>query len=378
MESSEVTCCGNRVEDDEAGRSENEDERRFKLGELVEFWGGMSVRGYRTDSGEPAWVKADYGGGEYGIKMVGSSRGKFRRVHWAQIYKDGSFNKSQMVKGGARVRTTERLRKIEEGKAEAKFAGKVKEKDQQLKKAETTRQKDQEEADRNVRRLEMKARQSEKDLSACHKRRLKEMGADVEKKRKVVKRVQEELDRVQRSNTRQLERDLQDMEAELGKTKAAKEEQERAVKRGEERLNGLREYGDGWRRKYADQIEKNEPKMEEKIRKLQAEIKERVRKTREVEKEHTLLEGRSSTLEERLEQETKELQANAELRRQVYLLKRCVVPSLTVFCIALHEQARAKGEKQHTASKDLRRALAHALVKAQLSEETTKAACKVG
>ena len=99
MEGSEVTCVGDRVEEDEAGRSENEDERRFKLGELVEFWGGVSVRGYRTDSGDPAWVKADYGGGEYGIQMVGSSRGKFRRVHWAQIYKDGSFNKSQMGRG---------------------------------------------------------------------------------------------------------------------------------------------------------------------------------------------------------------------------------------------------------------------------------------
>ena len=189
------------MEEDEAGRSENEDERRFKLGELVEFWGGVSVRGYRTDSGDPAWVKADYGGGEYGIKMVGSSRGKFRRVHWAQIYKDGSFNKSQMGRGGARVRTTERMRKIEEGKAEAKFAGKVKEKDEQLKIAEATRKELQEETDRTVRLLEIKARQSEKDLSASHKRRLMEIGADVEKKRKVDKREKEELDRVQRSNT---------------------------------------------------------------------------------------------------------------------------------------------------------------------------------
>ena len=104
--------------------------------------------------------------------------------------------------GGARVRTTERMRKIEEGKAEAKFAGKVKEKDEQLRIAETTRKELQEEADRTVRLLGIKARQSEKDLSASHKRQLMEIGADVEKKRKVDKRVQEELDRVQRSNTR--------------------------------------------------------------------------------------------------------------------------------------------------------------------------------
>ncbi len=121
-----------------------------------------------------------------------------------------------------------------------------------------------------------------------------------------------------------------------------------------------------------------EERTEDGIRKLQAEIKDRVRKTREVEEENTLLVCRSSTLEERLKQGTKELQANEELRRQVYLLQRCVVPCLTVSCLALHEQARAKGEKQHTASKDLRRALTNALIKAQLSEDTTKAACKVG
>jgi hypothetical protein len=136
MEGREVSC-GDRVQDDEAERSKNVDERRFKVGELVEFWGGVLVRGYRTESGDPAWVKADYGGGEYGIKMVGSNRGKLKRVHWKQNFKDGSFNKSQMSEeGGARVRTTERMRKIEEGKAEVKFAVKVKEKEQELKKAE--------------------------------------------------------------------------------------------------------------------------------------------------------------------------------------------------------------------------------------------------
>jgi hypothetical protein len=39
MEAKEVSC-GDRLEDDEGERSENVDERRFKLGELVEFWGG--------------------------------------------------------------------------------------------------------------------------------------------------------------------------------------------------------------------------------------------------------------------------------------------------------------------------------------------------
>ena len=71
-----------RVEQDEAESGKALEERRFKVGELVEYWGGAMVRGYRTDSGEPAWVKVDYGGGVYGIKMVANTRGKLRKVQW--------------------------------------------------------------------------------------------------------------------------------------------------------------------------------------------------------------------------------------------------------------------------------------------------------
>ena len=49
------------------------------MGELVEFWEGALVRGNRTDSGDPAWVKADYGEGEYGVKMVTNTRDTWRR-----------------------------------------------------------------------------------------------------------------------------------------------------------------------------------------------------------------------------------------------------------------------------------------------------------
>lgn len=38
-------------------------ERIFGLGELVEFRDGTCVRGYRTDSGQPAFVKRVEGGG---------------------------------------------------------------------------------------------------------------------------------------------------------------------------------------------------------------------------------------------------------------------------------------------------------------------------
>ena len=36
---------------------ENLYERLFTVGEVVDFWEGSSVRGYRTDAGAPAFVK---------------------------------------------------------------------------------------------------------------------------------------------------------------------------------------------------------------------------------------------------------------------------------------------------------------------------------
>ena len=38
-------------------------ERVFEVGELVEFWAGPVVRAYRTDSGDPAYVKEIQGSG---------------------------------------------------------------------------------------------------------------------------------------------------------------------------------------------------------------------------------------------------------------------------------------------------------------------------
>jgi hypothetical protein len=55
-----------RVEQDEAKKGENTEERKFRVGELVELWEGTMVRGYTTDGGDPAWVLVkviDYGGG---------------------------------------------------------------------------------------------------------------------------------------------------------------------------------------------------------------------------------------------------------------------------------------------------------------------------
>jgi hypothetical protein len=61
------------------------------------------------------------------VKMVTNTRGKLRRVRWNRVYKDGNFNKLKVSETGSRVRTCERLREIEQDKAEAKFEGEVRE-----------------------------------------------------------------------------------------------------------------------------------------------------------------------------------------------------------------------------------------------------------
>jgi chromosome segregation ATPase len=292
----------------------------------VEFWDGPLVRGFRTDSGAPAWVKADYGLGEYGIKMVGNTRGKLRKVQWKQLFKDGSFNKLQMRGGGPRERGIERLREIEQGKAEAKYDGKVKEIERELKKAEKTRSEMQEHNDRSHKMQEMKARQSEKDLSAGHKRRLLEIGADQKKKMKLHLKAKDELDREYRVNTRELERRLEVMEEDLCESKADKEEQERQVKRGKQRIEDLREYGDGWKKKYIDQIETREQKMEEEIRELDREVKNKVKVIQQVERKRTLLTVRVESLEEKLKEVEKELQDRVEERSEV-----CIPLSFLLF-----------------------------------------------
>jgi hypothetical protein len=64
--------------------------------------------------------------------------------------------------------------------------------------------------------------------------------------------------------------------------------------------------------------------MEEQIRDLESTMKDRVKKMKEVERKNTLLENRSATLEETMQEGEKELKASVELRCQVYLHCRCI------------------------------------------------------
>ena len=158
-------------------------ERLFKVGELVEYWEGSYVRGYRANSGEPAYVKRVEGGGKYAIKMVGSGRRKYRQVECRQIYKDGSFNKNVAEGEGKRVRTSERMREIEQDKAEAKYEGELRERQWKLEQVEKEKDDVEQEGETRLRRQEMHARQAEKDLIAGHKRQLEEMRGDLQRKR---------------------------------------------------------------------------------------------------------------------------------------------------------------------------------------------------
>jgi hypothetical protein len=76
--------------------------------------------------------------------------------------------------------------------------------------------------------------------------------------------------------------------------------------------------------------------MEEQIRVLETEIKQRVKKIKEVEKQNTLLENRSSTLEDTLKAGVEYLEAQAELRRQVYLYSPLISSFCTLSFIASH------------------------------------------
>ena len=165
---------------DEADKT---DERIFRVGELVEYSEGSFVRGYRTDSGHPAYVKRVEGGGKYAIKMVGSGRGKYRQIEWRQLFKDGSFNKTVARGHGARVREEARLKERAKEEAEAKLGEELRETKRALEKAEKGKKEIEKQAEYKLKRQEMEARKADKEVTAVHMRQLAEMRGDVERSR---------------------------------------------------------------------------------------------------------------------------------------------------------------------------------------------------
>ena len=127
------------------------------------------VRAYRTDSGEPAFVKEIYGLGWYGIKMVGSFGGRNRRVFWRSLFKDSSYQKQVMSAGGVRVRTKARLQERATDKAEAKFGEELRATKRQL-------EKNKQEAEDRLKEQDREARKAEKELTVLQRDNLQRCG----------------------------------------------------------------------------------------------------------------------------------------------------------------------------------------------------------
>ncbi len=153
-------------------------ERIFRVGEVVECWTGAFVRGRRLGSGEPAIVKRVEGKGVYAIKMVGSSRGKFRLVGWESFFKDASFNKNVAMVDGPRVRGRGRLEERAKVEAEAQFAVQLRQTKRMLLNAECEMKKKETEAEERLKMHEKETRQADKEKRNEHKRTLDKMEAE--------------------------------------------------------------------------------------------------------------------------------------------------------------------------------------------------------
>ena len=251
---------------DELGEGEMEGvvqecERVFMVGELVEFWVGPVARAYLTDSGAPAYVKEIHGLGWYGIKMVGSFGGRNRRVHWASIFKDSTFRKEVVRLDGARVRTKARMVERAQDEADAKMGDKLRATRRELKKQENEIKEIKTQAEARLTAQGQEARQEQKHLSAGYKRDLALMRGDLDRTKQEEKRKQEELVRRVRQKTRQITKELEATQEELKDKTDMNEALGKAVKKGVDKLDGLRADGLLWKKKYVG--EKAQVRMRE-------------------------------------------------------------------------------------------------------------------
>ena len=226
-------------------------ERYFTVGEVVEYWEGAYVRGERLGFGEPAFVKKVVGNGVYAIKMVGSFRGKFRNVGWRSLFKDGSFNKKGARGDGARVRGETRLKQMAKEEAEAKLGVELRETKRQLHKSEKGKKEMEKQAEVRLKVQAKEARNAEKDLTQGHKRQLEEMRGDLERTKLEELKLQDELFRAGRQNTRGIRKELEQAQQHLRDKTETNEALDKALRKGVEKLDGLRDDGLWWKSKYS-------------------------------------------------------------------------------------------------------------------------------
>lgn len=236
-------------------------ERFFTVGEVVEFWEGAYVSGKRSDSGEPAFVKRVEGNGVYSIKMVGSTRGQFRKAGWKSLFKQGSFNKKGARGDGARVREETRLKQRAKDEAEAKLGAELRATKRELGKKDKEKKQMEKDVEDRLKHQEKQARNAAKDLSNGHKRELAEMRGDLKRTREEEIKLQEDFVRALRQNTRQITRDLEQTQQDLIDKTERSDALDKAVKKGVQKLDALREDGLRWKSKYT--LEKAEVMLRE-------------------------------------------------------------------------------------------------------------------
>jgi hypothetical protein len=251
-------------------------ERVFKVGELVEFWAGPVVRAYRTDSGEPAYVKEIYGLGWYGIKMVGSFGGRNRRVYWKSIFKDGSFQKQVGSGVGPRVRTNVRRREVAKAAAEAQFGDALRATKREMLKAGREKEAMKQEAEERLKRQEVLARKNERDLNAGHKRQLDQI---LDEKREDMQALRDEVEdkaRDTRKCVRDLRQDVISLTEQVGRQKDSQAGLAKHLLKEHKKRTVLMKTVVTWKDKHAD-LDKITIAKEERLMVIRRELAETVR-----------------------------------------------------------------------------------------------------
>ncbi len=254
------------------------------LGNWWNSWRDLSVvHAYRTDSGDPAFVKEIYGLGWYGIKMVGSFGGRSRRVHWKSLYKDGSFQKQVGSAVGARVRTKARMQERAKVEAEAKLGVELRETKRKLRRTRMEKTQVEKDAEDSLRRQENEARKAERDLTVIHKRQLNKMlqanRQDIDMLREDV----EDKERDTRKCRRQLRQELDEVTEQVRLEKQGQADLHRQLVGERKKRSRLTAVVDMWKGKYSE-LHKIEVDKEDMIRNMNKEMGDKTRAIRTLEK----------------------------------------------------------------------------------------------
>jgi hypothetical protein len=183
-------------------------------------------------------------------KMVGSFRGKNRRVFWRNLFKDSSFQKRVVSAGGARVRTKARMLERAKDEVEAKLAEDLRKTKRQLQIREKETQEIERLREDRLREQEREARKAEKTMTVGHKRELAAMRGDLERTRVEDIQIQQELVRKGRLKVRRITNELAKTQQHLVETEETNVGLAKEVITGTAKLNSLREEGSRWKGKY--------------------------------------------------------------------------------------------------------------------------------